>query len=98
MLEGIKILIERMNEDPDKFSRNYRLCDLVGQIIHDEHHVNYTKEEREAILEAHRRMTRKIFTANVVSNLDFQPDYEEIPTAVPRTMYPNLSGRLGAKP
>jgi hypothetical protein len=74
MLEGIKILIERMEQDPDKFSRNYRLCDLVGQVIHDEGHVNYTKEERDAILDAHRRMARKNFTAGVLDNLDFQPD------------------------
>lgn len=74
MLEGIKILIERMEQDPDKFNRNYRLCDLVGQVMADEHHVNYTKEERDAIEEAHRILVRKSFTARVLENLDFEPD------------------------
>jgi hypothetical protein len=76
MLDGIKILIERMEQDPDKFNRNYRLCDLVGQVMADEHHVNYTKEERDAIEEAHRRMARRNFTARVLENLDFEPDRE----------------------
>ena len=79
MLDGIKILIERMDNDPDKFSRNYRLCDLVGQVIGDSEHVNYTKEERDAILEAHRRMMRKNFTAGVLENLDFKEEQITLP-------------------
>jgi hypothetical protein len=93
MLDGVKILIERMDQDPDKFSRNYRLCDLVGQVVGDSEHVNYTKEERDAILDAHRRMMRKNFTAGVLENLDFKEEQITLPytTATKGTTPPTLT-------
>jgi hypothetical protein len=82
MNEGIRILIDRMKTHPDDFSpygvSSYDWRGLAQHVI--ESAETFTDEERQAVTTALQGVTRKTFTAHVLSMLAGPPPktyYEE---------------------
>lgn len=85
MLEGVKILIDRMETCPEDFLRSPGSYDAslprfehitaaLDAVVHGtepkrDMFVHLTAEEKTALLVAYRKMSRQAFTANVIAQL-----------------------------
>lgn len=67
MEPGIQILVEKLDTEPHLFDRagDSRWLELLVRVLHDE--TIFTEAEHTAVREAARRLTRKLFTAEVLS-------------------------------
>ena len=69
MLEGVKIVIERLQADD---SNKGRWLDIADGIIKDPQQI-FTEQERNEVRNVFRMAKRKEFNANIIDELNFKP-------------------------
>lgn len=103
MLEGVRILIDRMESSPEDFvydtnhlhvqktPKFYYITDAINQILDGDPKYNIfshlTSEEKTALIVAFRKMMRQAFTAQVIARTFEDKVEEEAPQLVPMRGY-----------
>lgn len=73
MIEGMKILLERMKTHPEEFFRGYTDAQSKWGMIVDRYRNVLTEEEMKAYNEALNEIARQQFTASVLESLLAEP-------------------------
>lgn len=103
MLEGVRILIDRMESSPEDFvydtttvhvqrtPRFYYITEAINQILDGDPKYNIfshlTSEEKSALIIAFRKMMRQAFTAQVIARTFEDKVAEEAPQLLPMRGY-----------
>ena len=90
MIDGMKIILERMKTNPEEFVNNLGLVGRWENIVRLNSDV-LTEEETKTFNDALRKLKRESFTAKVLQTL-----MEEPVTIDPNTYTINTAGRISA--
>lgn len=112
LLDGVKILVERMETHPEDFiyqeegigarmPRFWHITDALGNVIYGKEDtpgalIHLTSEEKTALIVAYRKMMRQHFTSSVISKLYAAQEEVETPNVTIKTRGRYPAGTWGA--